>query len=78
MSELKLNYPIRGYAKGNYICKCNNCKTEFMCDKRATECESCAINLMNEDYRKIKGELAILKSANRMIIDGFRTLEKHI
>lgn len=36
-------YPIGGYAPGNYFNKCCSCGREFMGDKRAMQCEPCAI-----------------------------------
>lgn len=41
MSEKK--YPIGGYAPGNYQCHCGTCGGGFIGDKRAYQCESCAI-----------------------------------
>ncbi len=41
MTEEKL-YPINGYAPGNYMCNCISCNTEFMGDKLAVTCKSCA------------------------------------
>jgi hypothetical protein len=38
-------YPIGGYAPGFYSCKCVTCKKEFMGDKRAVQCEPCAIKI---------------------------------
>lgn len=40
-------YPIGGYAPGYYGCTCVTCKTEFMGDKRAVQCEPCAIKMVN-------------------------------
>jgi hypothetical protein len=36
-------YPIGGYAPGNYQCQCCKCGNKFVGDKRAVECEPCAI-----------------------------------
>lgn len=36
-------YPIGGYAPGNYYCTCCICGSQFQGDKRAVECESCAV-----------------------------------
>lgn len=41
MEEKK--YPIVGYAPGNYQCKCCDCGESFLGDKRAVQCEPCAI-----------------------------------
>jgi hypothetical protein len=40
-------YPIGGYAPGLYSCVCVSCKKEFMGDKRAVQCEPCAIEMVN-------------------------------
>lgn len=44
----KVKYPIGGYAPGYYMCKCVDCGNGFMGDKRAVQCEPCAINAINE------------------------------
>lgn len=36
-------YPIGGYAPGNYQCTCGRCGANFHGDKRAVECELCAL-----------------------------------
>ena len=41
-------YPIGGYAPGNYMCNCSTCKTQFQGDKRAVQCEPCAIEMVQE------------------------------
>jgi hypothetical protein len=38
-------YPIGGYAPGYYSCTCITCKKEFTGDKRAVQCEPCAIKM---------------------------------
>lgn len=40
-------YPIGGYAPGNYHCNCVTCKQHFKGDKRAVQCEPCAIKAEN-------------------------------
>ena len=37
-------YPIGGYAPGSYHCKCGTCGASFIGDKRAVQCEPCALN----------------------------------
>lgn len=37
-------YPIGGYAPGNYQCHCATCGGSFKGDKRAVQCEPCAIS----------------------------------
>lgn len=39
-------YPIGGFAPGNYMCKCVTCKHEFHGDKKAVQCETCAIEMV--------------------------------
>lgn len=43
----KPKYPIGGYADGNYMCNCVTCKKQFIGDKRAVQCEPCAIEMVN-------------------------------
>jgi hypothetical protein len=40
-------YPIGGYAPGYYSCTCVTCKKEFTGDKRAVQCEPCAIEMVS-------------------------------
>ena len=44
----KPKYPIGGYAPGNYMCNCSTCKTQFQGDKRAVQCEPCAIKMVQK------------------------------
>lgn len=43
-------YPIGGYAPGYYGCTCVTCKTEFMGDKRAVQCEPCAVKMIQKQH----------------------------
>lgn len=43
-----INYPIGGYAPGNYTCNCVTCKKQFIGDKRAVQCKDCATKV--EEY----------------------------
>ena len=45
-------YPIGGYAPGNYMCKCVTCKEKFIGDKRAVQCEPCAIEMTKEEPKQ--------------------------
>jgi hypothetical protein len=45
-------YPIGGYAPGSYSCTCVTCKTDFMGDKRAVQCEPCAIQMTREEPKQ--------------------------
>jgi len=42
----KTKYPIGGFAPGYYMNTCVTCKQEFKGDKRATQCEPCAIEMV--------------------------------
>jgi hypothetical protein len=48
-------YPIGGYAPGSYQCTCCECKTTFIGDKRAIQCEPCAI-AAEEKYNALTDE----------------------
>lgn len=50
--EENKKYPIGGYAPGNYMCKCSICKTQFQGDKKAVQCESCAIKTIEESKQE--------------------------
>ena len=41
-------YPIGGYAPGNYHNRCYTCERSFFGDKRAIQCEECAVNDLRE------------------------------
>jgi hypothetical protein len=48
-------YPIGGYATGNYTCTCVTCKQRFFGDKRAVQCEPCATEMVNTKIVKNNG-----------------------
>ena len=45
-------YPIGGYAPGYYSCKCVTCDNMFTGDKRAAQCEPCAIKMTKEEPKQ--------------------------
>jgi hypothetical protein len=47
--EESKQYPIGGYAPGYYSCTCITCKKEFTGDKRAVQCEPCAIKITKRE-----------------------------
>ena len=51
--ENKSKYPIGGYAPGNYMCNCTTCKTQFQGDKRAVQCEPCAVKMVEEQVQTL-------------------------
>lgn len=48
-------YPIGGYAPGGYQNKCCNCGKMFIGDKRAIQCEPCAV-AADEWYNSLSTE----------------------
>lgn len=71
MEPIKINYPIMGYAPGNYQNKCSTCKQLFMGDKMAVQCDPCAVNMLKEQSEKLAAQLQKekqrRKSAERLI-----------
>jgi len=50
--EQSKKYPIGGFAPGNYLNNCVTCKQRFTGDKRAVQCEPCAIKTMKEESKQ--------------------------
>ena len=73
-------YPIGGYAPGNYKCNCTTCKTQFQGDKRAVQCEPCAVKMVEEqkqhliDIMKTDEELGLYEEA---ALEYFVKEDKH-
>lgn len=63
----KIIYPIGGFAPGNYMNTCTECKEDFIGDKRAVQCEPCAINAVNSAGKKASTEVYKLKDALKQI-----------
>jgi hypothetical protein len=61
LKEKPKQYPIGGYAPGFYSCECITCKTEFMGDKLAIQCEPCAIKTTQEEPKQETIEEAAVK-----------------
>lgn len=74
--ELFKNYPIGGYAPGNYQCTCTvvTCRKSFIGDKRAIQCEECAIALVNEKWRYDK-LFATTRKKNHLDAEQYEFLE---
>jgi len=64
---MKIEYPIGGFAPGNYQSNCTSCKQKFTGDKRAVQCEPCAINAVNKNNTLAMAELHKLKTALQKI-----------
>lgn len=65
-----IKYPIIGYAPGSYYCRCATCGDQFTGDKKAVQCQPCAINMLQESHEKIKDSLEAAKMALRAIETG--------
>jgi hypothetical protein len=71
-------YPIGGYAPGNYSCKCVNCKIEFTGDKRAFQCEPCAIKTTQEKPKQETPKEAAVNAFNDFKSKNPIVPQKHI
>ena len=70
MEEVK--YPIGGFAPGFYHCNCITCKNTFSGDKRATQCEPCAIEMVRTKIIKSEeGGFEIERDYLQGFIDQF-------
>lgn len=74
----KKKYPIGGYAPGNYYCKCCVCGNNFQGDKRAVECEPCAVKAMEafDSLSKEERVELIIRNAEvvKQLLDDLRNL----
>ncbi len=62
-------YPIGGYAPGNYYCTCSICGIKFQGDKRAVQCESCAVESLREilkPYEQQRQGVMWVKATDRL------------
>lgn len=76
MEEKK--YPIGGFAPGNYTCKCCICKQEFQGDKRAVQCESCAVKALRELLKPYEQPCAVwVRASERLPVPGFYNAKKN-
>jgi hypothetical protein len=60
------NFRLLNFATGTYSCICLVCQGEFIGDKRACQCLSCALKQVEEMYQKLYGkrqESELLKDA---------------
>lgn len=60
-------YPIGGYAPGNYQCHCSTCGGGFIGDKRAVQCEPCAVAAKERFDKLDPNEQELLIKRNAMI-----------
>jgi len=71
-------YPIGGYATGNYTCTCVTCKQRFFGDKRAVQCEPCATEMVNTKIVKNNGGYQIEEPEQEVFELGEETLMQPI
>lgn len=69
---------MNGYAKGNYFCTCHKCKSQFIGDKRAVTCASCAIEPALKRIKEMEKELSDWKEASKLQDDGLRAAKQRI
>jgi hypothetical protein len=68
----KNEYPIGGFAPGFYHCNCVTCKHNFIGDKRATQCETCAMEMVRTKIVKSEeGGFEIERDYLQGFIDQF-------
>lgn len=60
-------YPIGGYAPGNYHNRCTTCERSFFGDKRAVQCEPCAVAAKERFDKLDPNEQELLIKRNAMI-----------
>lgn len=75
MEEKK--YPIGGYAPGSYHCNCCKCGTFFLGDKRAVECEPCAVTAKEKfDALSPEEQAEVMKMNIEVVNEMFKDWEK--
>ena len=68
----KNKYPIGGFAPGNYYNRCVTCKKDFIGDKKAVQCEPCAIEMVRTKIVKSEeGGFEIERDYLQGFIDQF-------
>jgi hypothetical protein len=72
-------FRLFGFATGSYFCTCKVCKKEFMGDKRAIQCLSCAIVHAEQIQSIINGSAAlVLKWTNSAQSSSNNDAERNI
>jgi predicted nucleic acid-binding Zn-ribbon protein len=54
-------WPLAGYAPGSYMCLCATCGEQFMGDKRAVQCLTCAARSVNTHIKNLQAEVERLQ-----------------
>jgi hypothetical protein len=75
-------YPIGGYAPGYYSCKCVTCQEVFQGDKRAVQCEPCAIKMTQKELvmltqEQIEIEIIKCKKSPYYFATKYLTVKNH-
>jgi hypothetical protein len=71
----KIIYPIGGFAPGQYWNKCALCGETFIGDKRAWNCEPCAVNGMVKTFSEMRTKLTALETALKTMLKAQREIE---
>ena len=74
----KIVYPIGGFAPGQYWNKCALCGETFIGDKKAWNCEPCAINGMVKAFTETRKKLTALETALKIMLDKQHEIENMI
>ncbi len=70
-------YPIGGFAPENYHCRCGSCERSFLGDKRAYQCESCAIASRKKfDSLSLEEQVELMKRNSDAIHEAFKNWGK--
>jgi hypothetical protein len=69
-AEIEYKYPLGGYFPGNYSGKCRTCNESFAGDKRAYQCEKCAVEkFINGEDKEDKKVLSISQAATEYAVE---------
>lgn len=55
-------YPVAGFAPGDYICTCQMCERPYMGAKRSWHCEPCAVPLHEKRVADETARIAALEA----------------
>jgi hypothetical protein len=73
---MEKKYPIGGYAPGSYQCHCGTCGGGFIGDKRAYQCEPCAVTDKAKFDALSPEEQQELMKRNAEVINDFFSMKK--
>lgn len=77
-SHREPEWPLMGYAPGNYMGKCIICRGQFInMDKRAYHCLPCAIDKANGRSASVVQELQAVRAENATLRAAIRIVAPH-